>query len=137
MTETQSEEKKTAVIRDRRVHMANERTFLAWIRTSIGIMAFGFVVERFALFMRQISFFLVKGDATPHLQTGHSYSLIFGIFLVGIGVLIAVLAFVRYKKIQKQIEEDAYSPSSGLDLLVTLAVVGTGIFLLAFLVRSL
>ena len=41
----------SAKVGNRRVHMANERTFLAWIRTSIGIMAFGFVVEKFALFM--------------------------------------------------------------------------------------
>ena len=32
-------------------HLANERTFLAWIRTSIGIMAFGFVVVKFSLFL--------------------------------------------------------------------------------------
>ena len=38
--------------------MANERTFLAWIRTSIGIMAFGFVVEKFALFLKQVSYLL-------------------------------------------------------------------------------
>jgi uncharacterized membrane protein YidH (DUF202 family) len=42
------EEKKLVRIRNRCVHMANERTFLTWIRTSIGIMAFGFVVEKFA-----------------------------------------------------------------------------------------
>jgi putative membrane protein len=36
-------------VRNRRVHMANERTFLAWIRTSMAVMAFGFVVERFAI----------------------------------------------------------------------------------------
>jgi len=36
-------------VQNRRVHLANERTFLAWIRTSIGIMAFGFVVEKFGL----------------------------------------------------------------------------------------
>jgi len=40
------EDKKSARVRNRRVHTANERTFLAWIRTSIGIMAFGFVVEK-------------------------------------------------------------------------------------------
>jgi uncharacterized membrane protein YidH (DUF202 family) len=43
------ENRSTARVRNRRVHMANERTFLAWIRTSIGMMAFGFVVEKFAL----------------------------------------------------------------------------------------
>lgn len=117
--------------------MANERTFLAWIRTSIGIMAFGFVVERFALFMKQLTFFLGKAEAAPHLQTGHGYSLIFGILLVGIGALIAVLAFIRFKRIKKEIEMETYSPSSGLDFLITLSVVGTGIFLIGFLIRSL
>jgi uncharacterized membrane protein YidH (DUF202 family) len=117
--------------------MANERTFLAWIRTSIGIMAFGFVVERFALFMKQLTFFLGKTEVPVHLQTGHSYSLIFGILLVGIGVLIAVLSFARFKRTQKEIEKDSYSPSSVLDLFITLSVVGTGIFLIGFLIRSL
>jgi uncharacterized membrane protein YidH (DUF202 family) len=137
MPDAQWETPKIIDPRNRRVHMANERTFLAWIRTSIGIMAFGFVVERFALFMKQVSFFLGKGETRPPLQTGHSYSLIFGIVLVGVGVLIAVLAFVRYKKVQKLIDEDTYQASSGLDLLLTLAVVGTGVFLIGFLVRSL
>jgi uncharacterized membrane protein YidH (DUF202 family) len=100
-------------------------------------MAFGFVVERFALFMKQVSFFLGKGEEAPHLQAGHSYSLIFGIILVGFGALISVLSFVRYKKVQNQIEVDSYIPSSGLDLLVMLSVIGTGIFLIVFLIRSL
>jgi uncharacterized membrane protein YidH (DUF202 family) len=39
-----TEPKKTGKLGNLQVHMANERTFLAWIRTSIGIMAFGFVV---------------------------------------------------------------------------------------------
>jgi putative membrane protein len=39
-------------------HLANERTFLAWVRTSIGIMAFGFVVVKFSLFTKQILFIL-------------------------------------------------------------------------------
>lgn len=47
-------ENQTGRVQNRRVHMANERTFLAWIRTSIGIMAFGFVMEKFALFVKQI-----------------------------------------------------------------------------------
>jgi putative membrane protein len=137
MPEPQSKESMPADSRNRRVHMANERTFLAWIRTSLGIMAFGFVVERFALVLKQVSFFLGKSDAVTHLQTGHSHSLIFGILLVGIGVLISVLAFFRYKRVQRQIDEDSFNPSSGLDLLVTLSVVGTGLFLIGFLVRSL
>ncbi|MFZ6006727.1 MAG: YidH family protein, partial [Nitrospirota bacterium] len=54
------EDKKSSKVRNRRVHMANERTFLAWIRTSIGIMAFGFVVEKFALFVKQISYLALR-----------------------------------------------------------------------------
>ena len=44
-----SEGKRRTRVKNRRVHMANERTFLAWIRTSIGIMAFGFVIEKFVV----------------------------------------------------------------------------------------
>ena len=86
---------------NRSVHMANERTFLAWIRTSIGIIAFGFVVEKFALFIKQISYFLEK-SGLPKTYTPPSYqgySSTFGIFLVGLGAFMAALAFLRYKKI--------------------------------------
>ena len=54
------EEKKTDRPQNRRVHLANERTFLAWIRTSIAMMAFGFVVEKFALFVKEAEYFLMK-----------------------------------------------------------------------------
>lgn len=60
-----TEDKKSQKVRNRRVHMANERTFLAWIRTSISIMACGFVVEKFALFVKQISYLLGKEVITP------------------------------------------------------------------------
>jgi uncharacterized membrane protein YidH (DUF202 family) len=39
------------MIRNFRDHSANERTFLAWVRTSIAVMAFGFLVEKFDLFL--------------------------------------------------------------------------------------
>ena len=50
-------------------HLANERTFLAWIRTSIGIMAFGFVVQKFALFMRQVSLFFLSPEMINQTET--------------------------------------------------------------------
>ena len=56
---------------DAREHLANERTLLAWIRTSIGIIAFGFVVVKFSLFIKQIS--LLLGENSPHPpQQGYS-----------------------------------------------------------------
>ncbi len=127
------EDKKSVRVRNRRVHMANERTFLSWIRTSIGIMAFGFVVEKFALFIKQISYFLGKEVVAP----SRGYSSIFGIFLVGLGTLMGVLAFIRYKKVERQIDEDTYQPSLILDILLTLSILAIGIFLVIYLIHSI
>lgn len=81
------EDKESANFGNRRVHMANERTFLVWIRTSIGIMAFGFVVEKFALFMKQMSVVLGNSTIENSIPPSHGYSAIVGIFLVGFGTL--------------------------------------------------
>jgi uncharacterized membrane protein YidH (DUF202 family) len=130
------EDKKSVRVRNRRVHMANERTFLAWIRTSIGIMAFGFVVEKFALFIKEVSYVLGKSNIEKTLPPSHGYSAIFGIFLVGLGALMAVLAFIRYKKIERQIDEDTYQPSSIIDILLTISLLALGIFLVMYLFHS-
>ncbi len=131
-------EKQTSRVLNRRVHMANERTFLAWIRTSIGIMAFGFVVVKFALFIKQIAALLAKsGFSEIHVvQTPNGYSSFFGIMLVGLGALMGLLAFVRYKKIEKQIDEDTYQPSLILDILLTISILAVGIFLVVYLIHN-
>jgi uncharacterized membrane protein YidH (DUF202 family) len=118
-------------------HMANERTFLAWIRTSIGIMAFGFVVEKFAFFIKKLSLFVGK---TPELESTTSslgYSSIFGIALVVLGTLIGVLAFIRYKKVEKEIDDNAYRPSLFLDILLTMLVVGMGAFFVVYMIYNI
>src|SRR5512142_1198219 len=98
-----TEDKRPARVRNRRVHFANERTFLAWIRTSIGIMAFGFVVEKFGLFVKQVSYFLSKsghlptGEKVPLTSPSPGYSSTLGILVVGLGALMALLSFIRYK----------------------------------------
>lgn len=120
-------------------HLANERTFLAWIRTSIGIMAFGFVLEKFSLFIKQVSFFLTReGHAiSPDLSSEHqSFSSAFGIFLIGFGALIALLAFIKYKKTTRQIEKNDYIYSSALASIVTACIVIIGIFLTIYLIVS-
>lgn len=120
-----------------RDHLANERTFLAWIRTSIGIMAFGFVVEKFTIFLRQIANYL--GDKVPQhalFANVHGYSIIFGIFLVAFGTLISALAYFKYKSIEKQIDENVYYSSSILDLLLAACLVIMGILLVIYLINS-
>lgn len=119
-----------------RDHMANERTFLAWIRTSIGIMAFGFVVEKFSIFINQIALALGKSNPQILQDTSNSlqgYSSIFGVFLVALGVLICLLAFIKYKKVEKQIESNCFQASILLDIMITLSVLLIGIFIVIYL----
>jgi putative membrane protein len=123
----------TGAKRDRRVHLANERTFLAWIRTSIAIMAFGFVVERFSLFVRQLPFYLGRTAIPPAAGP----SAVLGIIIVGLGALMGVLAFLRYRIVQRQIEEDTFEPSRLLTVLLMLSLLAIGMFLMLYLVHSL
>ena len=129
-------------VQNRRVHMANERTFLAWIRTSIGIMAFGFVVEKFGLFIKQMGCFLEQSapglPKSPRpLPPSPGYSSILGLILIALGALMGVLAFIRYKRTEKQIDDDTYQPSLILDILLTLSITAIGLFLLIYLWHSI
>jgi uncharacterized membrane protein YidH (DUF202 family) len=134
----ETEGKKPERVQNRRVHMANERTFLAWIRTSIGIMAFGFVVEKFALFVRQMSQYLsltAGRESAPFssLPKSPGHSSIIGVILIGLGAVMGFLAFIRYKKVERQIDEDTYRPSLILDILLTISIVSVGFFLIIYL----
>jgi uncharacterized membrane protein YidH (DUF202 family) len=135
--EDATKNKSPVKVRNTSDHMANERTFLAWIRTSIGIMAFGFVVEKFAFFMKHISAFLGKSIAHEPATSSVGYSSIFGIVLVAFGALMGVLAFIRYKKVEREIDEDAYRPSLLLDILITLLVISMGAFFVVYMVYNL
>ena len=119
---------------NRRVHMANERTFLAWILTSIGIMAFGFVIERFALFTRQMALIMGQQDINPQALPSPLWSSVIGILVVALGALISGLAFLRYKKVKKQIDDDSFHHSSTLNAWLTLAILGISILLVIYLI---
>jgi putative membrane protein len=116
-------------------HLANERTFLAWIRTNLGIMAFGFVVERFSFFIREIASAIGKSGA-PEPTSAPGYSSIFGISLVAIGALLCVFAFFKFKKTEKEIDEETCQPSHGLVTLLALGVFLVGVFLIIYLIDS-
>jgi putative membrane protein len=122
---------------DRQVHMANERTFLAWVRTSIAIMAFGFVVEKFALFIKRLSYLLEKTNTSVATTPSSGYSTILGVILVAMGALIGLLAFVRYKKVEREIFEDTYRPWIMLDVLVVMLILIIGIFLTFYMLHTI
>lgn len=114
-------------------HLANERTFLAWMRTSIGIMAFGFVVVKFSLFVKQISLILGK----ENLIHSKGYSGIVGIILVAVGTVTAVLSYIRYRRSEKQLNEGYYKHSSLLITVLTLFIFLVSVFLIVYLIDSI
>jgi putative membrane protein len=99
-------------------------------------MAFGFVVEKFSLFIKQMSLILENTKIENALPSSHGYSAIVGILLVCLGTLMGLLAFIRFKKIERQIDEDTYKQSFTLDILVTISVIAVGIFLVIYLIQS-
>lgn len=115
-----------------REHLANERTLLAWIRTSIGIMAFGFVVVKFSLFVKQISLLLGKDATIPQ----HGYSSVIGIFIVAVGAIILVLSFVKYKRTEKQLINESFQSSSSLIFSLTIIIIAISIILILYLIEN-
>lgn len=79
-------------LNDPRVFFAAERTLLAWNRTSLSMMAFGFVIERFGLF---VSILLPKHDMP--LQRGLSFWT--GLIFVLLGAIVAAYSTVQYRKL--------------------------------------
>ena len=114
-------------------HLANERTFLAWIRTGIGVMAFGFVVVKFSLFVKQLSLLLNK----QYVIQEKGYSSAIGIVLVAVGAVTTLLSYRRYKKSEKQIDNNTYQNSSLLITLLTCFIIFASILLIAYLIQSI
>jgi putative membrane protein len=78
---------------DPRPYLAVERTFLAWIRTGVSLMGFGFVIARFGLFLRELA---LEKSAVKDSHAG--LSLPVGISLIAIGIIVAIVAAVRYHR---------------------------------------
>lgn len=115
-----------------RDHLANERTLLAWIRTSIGIMAFGFVVVKFSLFVKQISLLLGKNPIIPQ----HGYSSMIGVFLVAVGAIVLILSYLKYKQTEKQLNNDSFHSSSILILSLTIIILIISMLLILYLIEN-
>jgi putative membrane protein len=81
------------------LYLAVERTFLAWIRTGLAMMGFGFVVARFGLFLREVN--VSHAHAAP-LPGGVSVK--FGTALVAMGVVLSGVSVVRYVRLLKRLE---------------------------------
>lgn len=94
---------------DPRIYMAAERTFLAWIRTGIAFMGFGFVVARFGLFLREIAH-SNNVSVAPH---GNGFSLPAGISLIAAGILINLTAAVRHRRYIRALDRGQFRQAYG------------------------
>ena len=116
-------------------YLAAERTLLAWIRTGLALMGFGFVVARFGLFLQQI-------QVMQHAPTAHSYgiSLWFGTALIAVGIIVNVFAGWHHVRLVRELDrgETAFSRPSvqAVAIAFFLALVGLAMAIYLISVRS-
>ena len=114
-----------SVQQDPRTYFAAERTFLAWLRTGLGLMGIGFAVSRFGLFLREFQ----AGE--QHLAPrGISISNWSGIALVLLGVIVNLSATVRHYQLVRELREGNWHPGrvsrDAVILAYVLAIAGIG-----------
>jgi putative membrane protein len=91
-------------------HAANERTFLAWVRTAIAVMAFGFLIERFDIFLVTMA---SGAQSRPLRLHGQKFANEVGLAFILLGMAMIAVAALRFFRIAKEIDKDEAVPSSG------------------------
>ena len=109
-------------------HLANERTFLAWVRTGLATITFGFVVERFSLLLRELG---LKSNLAPVISA--HYSSIIGVGLTLLGVAIMIVALVNFLQIRRAIDKEQFHPQAGFAIVLTILASLIGILLAVYL----
>ncbi len=113
-----------------RDHLANERTFLAWVRTGAAIVVFGFAIGRFAIAMRQLT--ALQGH--PVRTTGMSVWM--GSTAIVAGVALVVAGLARYRKTRTQLDSGTFEPAGFVLDLITILTVLFGLALAAYLIYT-
>ena len=118
-------------------HAANDRTFLAWVRTGIAVIAFGFVVEKFNLFVLVMAG-SASGEAANRLQLERlsgPFGRYDGLALIVIGLVLIVLQTVRYIRTARMLDDPDTHTLAGardeviLSVVIVLVLAGFSAFL--------
>jgi putative membrane protein len=121
-------------VADLRDYLAEERTFLAWIRTGIALMGFGFVVARFGIFGDEPQMSQQTQAVHPH-----EFSLWVGAALVAIGATVNLFSAQRFARLVGKLNRDHFVDRSlsrqGVIVALFLALLGIAmtIYLILFL----
>ena len=110
-----------------RDHLANERTFLAWVRTSVAVVVFGFAIGRFAIALRQLAQF------QGHVPKTTGLSVWMGMSSILAGVVMVVAGLMRYRKTRAQLDEGKFEPAGFIVDLVTILTALFGLALAGYL----
>lgn len=123
-----------------RDHLANERTFLAWVRTGVAIVVFGFAIGRFAIAVRQL------GELQGHPLHTAGLSVWMGTSAIVAGALMVVAGLLRYRKTRSHLDkglslptqggQDAFEPAGFVLDLITILTVLFGLALAGYLIYS-
>lgn len=118
---------------DPRIGLAADRTLLAWVRTGLAMMGFGFVVARFGVFLREVA----TVQDVP-VRPGSLLSSWIGGGLVVLGVVVNVIAAVQHVRLLGRLRRgEPYHPTAwSLGVIVTLLLAGVGMVMTAYLYVS-
>ena len=108
-----------------REHLANERTLLAWTRTSLTLIGLGFVVARFGLFLRELE----NPGAPPGVHT----SAVIGIALIVSGLVAGLASVVRFFRARRQIDEGCFRAEYWPELMLAAMTGVLGVALAVYL----
>lgn len=119
---------------DPRVYFAAERTFLAWIRTGLGLMGVGFAVARFGLFLRQI-----RATETHSTMAEGGMSVWSGVAIVFLGVIVLASSTMQHLAVIRELTTATWQPGrisrNAVVLASLLAVVGIAMSIYLIVVR--
>jgi putative membrane protein len=113
-----------------RDHLANERTFLAWVRTGVAVVVFGFAIGRFAIAIRQ----WMQMEGNGHVIPTSGLSVWFGTAAIIAGVLVCLAGLARYRRTREQIDSGDFEPAGFIIDLVGIVTALFGLALAAYLV---